>query len=194
MNAPNSPRLDFAGIDYADALARAHELVPVLRERATRAEAARGLLPETVADLKRTGLMRIVQPRRWGGMELDFVAIVDFTDVIGRGCASTSWTLANISIHHWMLALYEEQAQEEEQGREGEAARGGGQGQKKEQGRHAAQGGEGAPPPRSVPGQEEGDREGQQGAGAGESQAAGPGEQQPQQGIPAEIIQAQGVP
>ena len=44
-------------------------------------------------------------------MEFDFVAIVDFTDIIARGCASTSWTLANIAIHHWMLALYDEKAQ-----------------------------------------------------------------------------------
>ena len=113
MNAPVGPRLDFAGITYDEAVARAHALVPVLKERAARAEAARGLLPETVADLDRTGLMRIMQPKRWGGMELDFSIIVDITDIIARGCASTSWTLANIAIHHWMLALYEEEAQEE---------------------------------------------------------------------------------
>lgn len=113
MNAPVSPRLDFAGISYEEAVARAHALVPVLRERAARTEAARGMLPETIADLNRTGLMRIMQPRRWGGMELDFSIIVDITDIIARGCASTSWTLANIAIHHWMLALYDEQAQEE---------------------------------------------------------------------------------
>ena len=113
MNAPMSPRLDFADITYDEAVARAHALVPVLKERAARAEAARGLLPETIADLDRTGLMRIMQPKRWGGMELDFSIIVDITDIIARGCASTSWTLANIAIHHWMLALYEEKAQDE---------------------------------------------------------------------------------
>ncbi len=113
MNAPVTPRLDFAGVTYDEAVARAHALVPVLKERAARAEAARGLLPETVADLDRTGLMRIMQPRRWGGMEHDFSIIVDITDIIARGCASTSWTLANIAIHHWMLALYDEKAQEE---------------------------------------------------------------------------------
>ena len=113
MNAPVAPRLDFSGISYENALARAHALVPVLQQRAAAAEARRGLVPETVADLNRSGLMRILQPRRWGGMEFDFVAIVDFTDIIARGCASTSWTLANIAIHHWMLALYDEKAQQE---------------------------------------------------------------------------------
>ena len=113
MNAPTTSRLEFAGVSYADAIERAHQLIPVLQERAARAEAARGLLPETVADLDRSGLMRFLQPRRWGGMELDFVSIVDITDIIGRGCASTGWTVANIAIHHWMLALYDEAAQEE---------------------------------------------------------------------------------
>jgi len=113
MNAPATSRLEFAAVSYSEAVERAHHLIPVLQERAARAEAARGLLPETVADLDRSGLMRILQPRRWGGMELDFVAIVDITDILGRGCASTAWTVANIAVHHWMLALYDEQAQEE---------------------------------------------------------------------------------
>jgi len=32
---------------------------------------------------------------------------------LARGCASTGWNLANLQIHHWMLALYDERAQEE---------------------------------------------------------------------------------
>ncbi|MBL8385286.1 MAG: hypothetical protein JNM90_19545 [Burkholderiales bacterium] len=113
MNAPATPRLDFADVAYDEALRRAQALVPALAARAGASEAARALLPETVADLDRAGLMRILQPRRWGGMELDFSIIVDITDMIARGCASTSWTLANIAIHHWMLALYDERAQAE---------------------------------------------------------------------------------
>lgn len=103
----------FSDISYDEALSRAHALVPVLRERAAACERAGGLTPQTIADLDSSGLMRILQPRRWGGMELDFKAIVDIPDIIGRGCASTSWVLANIAVHHWMLALYEERAQQE---------------------------------------------------------------------------------
>ena len=46
-------------------------------------------------------------------MELDFLSIVDIADVLGRGCCSTAWAFANVAIHHWMLALYEERAQRE---------------------------------------------------------------------------------
>ena len=76
-----------------------------------RAEEARILLPETMADLHRTGVLRALQPGRWGGMELDFVSCFDVAYELGRGCASTAWTAVNLLIHHWMLALYDEQAQ-----------------------------------------------------------------------------------
>lgn len=123
MNAParSIPAPSFAGVSYAQALDRAHALVPVLRERAARAEDERIILPETLADLHRAGLFRVLQPRRWGGMEFDFVAYVDFCDVIARGCASTGWNLGNLLIHHWMLALYDERAQQEVWGSDPEA-------------------------------------------------------------------------
>ena len=111
MNAPAMAPASFAGVSHEEAVARAHALVPALRERAVATEAARGLLPEAIADLDRSGLTRILQPRRWGGMELDFLSIVDVSDILGRGCCSTAWAYANVAIHHWMLALYEERAQ-----------------------------------------------------------------------------------
>ena len=68
---------------------------------------------ETLEDLHRTGLLRFHQPRRWGGMELPFVALFDIPAEVARGCASTGWNVANLGVHHWMLALYDERAQDE---------------------------------------------------------------------------------
>jgi len=121
VNAPVKGAPDFACVSYEDALERARSLVPGLRERAASAEEARIILPETLADLHRTGLLRVLQPRRWGGMEFDFVAYVDFSAELARGCASTGWTAANLLIHHWMLALYDERAQQEVWGSSPEA-------------------------------------------------------------------------
>jgi 3-hydroxy-9,10-secoandrosta-1,3,5(10)-triene-9,17-dione monooxygenase len=103
----------FAGVGLEEALARARALAPVLRERATGAEAARQMEKDTLADLHRAGMFRFHQPRRWGGMELPFVAIFDIPVELARGCASTAWNVANLGIHHWMLALYDERAQDE---------------------------------------------------------------------------------
>jgi 3-hydroxy-9,10-secoandrosta-1,3,5(10)-triene-9,17-dione monooxygenase len=103
----------FADVDYAEAMRRARTLVPVLRERAERAEAAREMAKDTLEDLHRTGLLRFHQPRSWGGMELEFIALFDVPAEIARGCASTGWNVANLGVHHWMLALYDERAQQE---------------------------------------------------------------------------------
>ena len=113
MNARSAPTGGFAGIGYDEAMARARALVPALRERAARAEEGRHLPPETESDLHRAGLFRFIQPKRWGGMELDYVSLFDVPAELGRGCASTAWNVGNLAIHHWMLALYAERAQEE---------------------------------------------------------------------------------
>ncbi len=99
--------------DFAELLARAEALVPVLRERAGRAEELRRLPDETIDELHRSGLFRILQPKRVGGSELPFRSIVELVAVIGRGCASTAWVLANLAAHHWLLGMWPQQAQDE---------------------------------------------------------------------------------
>jgi 3-hydroxy-9,10-secoandrosta-1,3,5(10)-triene-9,17-dione monooxygenase len=113
VNAPANRRASFAEVGYEEAIARARALVPALRERAAAAEAARDMLPETEGDLHRTGLFRFAQPKRYGGMELDFVSLVDIPAEVARGCASTGWNVGNLGMHHWLLALYDERAQDE---------------------------------------------------------------------------------
>jgi 3-hydroxy-9,10-secoandrosta-1,3,5(10)-triene-9,17-dione monooxygenase len=116
MNAPHSPRKSaaaFAGVSHAEALERARKLVPALRSRAAASESARVMPAETIADLNASGVVRTMQPKRWGGMELDYVAYVDFPMELARGDASVGWNLANLQVHNWMLALYDERAQQE---------------------------------------------------------------------------------
>ena len=111
----------FADVGYEAAVRRAEALAPVLRQRADRAESARQMEKDTLEDLHRTGLFRFHQPKRWGGMELPFVAIFDLPYEVARGCASTAWNVANLGIHHWMLALYDERAQQEVWGQDPDA-------------------------------------------------------------------------
>ena len=110
---PLGGRSGFSSCTMDEALDRARALVGTLRERASAAEALRQPLPETVEDLHASGLLRCVQPRRWGGMELPFESLVRIPAELARGCASTAWALGNWAIHHWMLALYDEKAQQE---------------------------------------------------------------------------------
>src|SRR3712207_7166058 len=50
-------------------------------------------------------LFRILQPRRVGGLELSYRAMVCVSAMPARGCASTAWVTANLANHHFMLAL-----------------------------------------------------------------------------------------
>jgi 3-hydroxy-9,10-secoandrosta-1,3,5(10)-triene-9,17-dione monooxygenase len=103
----------FADVTYDEALRRAHELIPFLREQAPKNEAARRLTPEVVEALNRTGLLRYLQPKMWGGMELPFIAYFDIPEIISRGDISVGWTVANLASHHRNLVWWEPKAQEE---------------------------------------------------------------------------------
>jgi 3-hydroxy-9,10-secoandrosta-1,3,5(10)-triene-9,17-dione monooxygenase len=54
----------------------------------------------------------MLQPQALGGGELDFGALVDIGAILARGCASTAWNLTNLASHHWMLAMFPEEAQD----------------------------------------------------------------------------------
>ena len=105
--------MSFAGVSCDEAMRRAREIVPGLRSRAQKCEEARVLLPENEKLLHETGLFRFHQPRRFGGMELPFVAVVDLVSELARGCPSTAWNVGNLGCHHWILAYYEPETQHE---------------------------------------------------------------------------------
>src|SRR5688572_14052788 len=110
---PQSERRDFSGVTYNEAMRRARECVPVLRERAQQCEDARVLLRENEQLLHETGLFRYHQPKRFGGMELPFQAVVDIVAEVARGCPSTAWNVGNLGCHHWVLAYYPDETQRE---------------------------------------------------------------------------------
>jgi 3-hydroxy-9,10-secoandrosta-1,3,5(10)-triene-9,17-dione monooxygenase len=97
---------------YEAMIAAARALIPRLRDRAARTEELRHLPPETERDLHQAGMFRIVQPKRVGGAELDYVALVDCADTIAQADASVAWNLANLASHHWMLGMFDKRAQD----------------------------------------------------------------------------------
>jgi 3-hydroxy-9,10-secoandrosta-1,3,5(10)-triene-9,17-dione monooxygenase len=103
----------FSDVGYDEAMRRARELVPFLREQAPQCEAARTLTPEVLGALHRSGLLRYMQPKVWGGMELPFVAYFDVPEMLSRGDISVGWVLANLGSHHRNLVWWNTQAQED---------------------------------------------------------------------------------
>jgi alkylation response protein AidB-like acyl-CoA dehydrogenase len=96
-----------------DALRRAADLGAALRGRAGETEELRRLPDATVAELRDTGLLGVMTPKRWGGSELGAETMIDVTATLAAACASTGWVYMLWTAHCWMLALFPERAQEE---------------------------------------------------------------------------------
>src|SRR5438105_8031154 len=103
---------------YVAVVARAKALIPQLPDSAAHTEELRRLPPETERDLHDAGLFRIVQPKRVGGSELDYVSLVDCADMLGRADASVAWNFGNLASHHWMLGMFDQRAQDEVWGKD----------------------------------------------------------------------------
>src|SRR5215471_16114450 len=88
-------------------------LLPALRERAARGEQSRRLPDETFADFQELGLFRALQPRRYGGYELDPDVFYQAVMEVGTVCGSSAWILGVIGVHNWHLAIFLPQAQED---------------------------------------------------------------------------------
>lgn len=101
------------GVNEEELLSRARALVPMFSKRATECEKARRIPEESIRELKEAGLFRVLQPRAFGGYELDFSTYVKIAIEIGRGCANTAWIFQNNAMHQLILALFPEQTQRE---------------------------------------------------------------------------------
>ena len=98
---------------HAELWGRAEALLPVLKERAPKSEELRRIPDETLRDFHAAELFRIHQPKRVGGAELEFAAVVTFGALLARACASTAWNWVNFTAHHMMLGMFPREAQDE---------------------------------------------------------------------------------
>lgn len=105
--------------DLEELKRRALALVPALRGRAAAAEELRRVPDESIAELHQAGLFRAFQPKRLGGSEAPYRAMVELGSILARGCGSTAWVLTNLASHHWMLGMWPRQAQDEIWGADG---------------------------------------------------------------------------
>src|SRR5438132_8500933 len=99
---------------------RARQLVPHLRQRVKEMDQL-GSLPEaTVQELQDAELFQLTTPRIYGGHQVDVRTFLDVVVEIGRGDASTAWTLTIINGANWMVAtIFPEETQQEVFGTQG---------------------------------------------------------------------------
>lgn len=92
-------------------LNRARALIPRLAERAAACTAARVVPDETIAEYQAAGILRILQPKRFGGLQMRFSLFSRIVEELTFGCASSAWVYAVLAEHNWVVAQYPEQAQ-----------------------------------------------------------------------------------
>jgi alkylation response protein AidB-like acyl-CoA dehydrogenase len=102
-------------------LERARALIPLLAERAPAATAARMLPADTIAEYRAAGILRILQPKRFGGLQGRFSLFSRIVEELTYGCASSAWVYAVLAEHQWIIASYPEQAQVDVWGEEPKA-------------------------------------------------------------------------
>ncbi len=86
-------------------------MAPRLAQRAAQAESLRRCPQETIDEFHESGLIRLMQPARFGGSELGLDALMNVVLELCKGCASTAWVYSNLASHGWNLGQLELQAQ-----------------------------------------------------------------------------------
>ena len=92
---------------------RARDLHPILYERAAKAAELRRLPDETIQDFKDLGFFKIVQPKRWGGYEMDPIVFYKVIGILGEACMTSAWVFAIIGVNNWQISVFNEQAQKD---------------------------------------------------------------------------------
>jgi 3-hydroxy-9,10-secoandrosta-1,3,5(10)-triene-9,17-dione monooxygenase len=88
-------------------------LLPEIRARAAETEQL-GRVPDTIIRaLTDVGVFRAMQPRQWGGLELDHATFYEGMVRIASACGSTGWVASVVGIHPWHVALFANEAQRE---------------------------------------------------------------------------------
>jgi 3-hydroxy-9,10-secoandrosta-1,3,5(10)-triene-9,17-dione monooxygenase len=99
-------------------LKRAQALAPVLANRSARCEGLRRCPDETVDDYVNSGLLRICQPRRYGGYELGYDVLCEATETLAGGCGSQAWVHMVLADNPLKLSAFSLEAQDEVWGKD----------------------------------------------------------------------------
>src|SRR5215472_17393821 len=98
-------------MDHDAYLERVRALIPGIRERAAACEQLRRLPDQAFKEFHEAGLLRALQPRRWGGYELSPLTLYEAVVEVAAACPSSAWFRGVVGIHNWQHGLFREQAQ-----------------------------------------------------------------------------------
>ncbi|MDE0776205.1 3-hydroxy-9,10-secoandrosta-1,3,5(10)-triene-9,17-dione monooxygenase oxygenase subunit [Nocardioides sp.] len=88
------------------------DVLPTLRERADETERLRVVPEASIKELEETGFFKLLQPRRFDGLEADPVDFYTAVRDIAGACGSTGWVSSVVGVHPWQVALFADEAQQ----------------------------------------------------------------------------------
>jgi 3-hydroxy-9,10-secoandrosta-1,3,5(10)-triene-9,17-dione monooxygenase len=94
-------------------IARARAMIPTLAQRSLEGRRQRRTPDETIADMQRAGFFRVLQPKRWGGYEMDLHTFYEIQLALAEGDMSTAWIYGVSGVHPWFMALLDDRAAQE---------------------------------------------------------------------------------
>jgi 3-hydroxy-9,10-secoandrosta-1,3,5(10)-triene-9,17-dione monooxygenase len=112
-DVPVAEPLAARSADSAKFLAAIVALLPEIRARAAETERAGSVPDDIIQALTDADVFRAVQPRQWGGLELDHATFYQGVLLIASACGSTGWVASVVGVHPWQVALFADEAQRE---------------------------------------------------------------------------------
>ena len=100
-------------IDHDEIMRRVAAISPKLAERSRECDAARQLVPGSMAAMVDAGMFRIPMPARIGGYELPLRTLADAVTAISEACPSSGWVLMVMGAHHWCMGSFPDATQDE---------------------------------------------------------------------------------
>ena len=104
---------DQVTVSPTEFIERAIAMQPTLRERAAHTRELRRVPDESIAELIEAGFFKMMQPKRYGGFEMNPKHFYDVVYEIARACPSTGWVLSVVGVHNWQLGLLDDRAQQD---------------------------------------------------------------------------------
>ena len=99
--------------EEVELIERARRLVPLLKARTAQADRDLRIPDQTIEELQSAGLLRALQPRAFGGYEVDPRTFFVIQMILAEGCMSTAWVYGVMGVHPWQVARYPVEAQRE---------------------------------------------------------------------------------
>ena len=94
-------------------LERVRSILPTLRARSSACDHLRRLPDETARDFDDLGLLKVVQPARCGGYELNWDVLCAAGQEMAEACGSQAWVFKNLADHAQLVGTFPAAAQDD---------------------------------------------------------------------------------